>query len=63
MSSKITIQKQTGESNIIITNGFLILYFEPGDEQIKVMGDIDVKAITPLLTKVVLAHFGKKMGI
>ena len=63
MAAKITIQKQSGESVNIITDGFIVLYFEPGDEKITVVGDIDIKALTPVLTKIALMQLSKKMGV
>ena len=41
----------------ISTNGYLLLYLE--NDRVKTSGNIDLKALTPILTKIVLERMSK----
>lgn len=50
---KIIVQKDDASNpENVITDGFLLLFME--NDKIKMRGQMDIKALTPILTKILL---------
>jgi len=50
---EITLKNESGEIETITTEGCLVLYFDK-DSNIKTSGKINMKALTPLITKLIM---------
>ena len=53
----IIIEKQGSVGQTISTDGFLVIYIN--EDKINFAGEIDLKSLTPILTKLILERLAK----